>query len=130
TTAERRGAVITVHYHVPVAPMVWDTNFAAAHPSVAEWRNGRGFEVTTAAGEKAAITSAAISGDTVVITCATDPGAGSRVSYAMVGEKERMASPFPGMVRWGQLRDSDPFQGAVTGKAQPNYGVAFDMTLK
>jgi len=29
---------------------------------------------------------------------------------------------------WGLLRDSDPFKGAGTGKAQPNYGVAFEMS--
>lgn len=30
---------------------------------------------------------------------------------------------------WGQLRDSDPFVGTVTGVAQPNYCVAFQLTV-
>jgi hypothetical protein len=45
----------------------------------------------------------------------------------MIGEKLRMDAPFEGTYRWGLLRDSDPFIGAGTGKAQPNYSVAFEM---
>ena len=126
---ERIGAVFTVHYHVPVVPLVWETSFETPHPSVEEWKDGKGFEVSTAAGEKITITTAVISGDTVVITCASDPGPNARVSYAMIGEKARMAAPFKGTFRWGLLRDSDPFIGAVTGKAQPNYGVAFELPV-
>jgi lysophospholipase L1-like esterase len=134
---ERKGAEIAVHFNVPVAPLVWDANFQAPHPKTDEWKAGKGFEVSTAAGEKVAIVSAEISGDAVIITCAADPGAGARVSYAMVsdpraaGEKfpARMASPWKGTYRWGLLRDSDPFTGAVTGTAQPNYGVAFEMMV-
>jgi hypothetical protein len=127
TTVERQGAVITVHFHVPVAPLVWDTTLEPPHPSVVEWRNGKGFEVSRAAGGKVVIVSAAISGDAVIITCASDPGPGVRVSYALIGEKLRMDAPFEGTYRWGLLRDSDPFIGAGTGKAQPNYSVAFEM---
>jgi len=47
----------------------------------------------------------------------------------MVGEKERMSTPFRGYARWGLLRDSDPFKGAVTGQAQPNYSVAFELPV-
>jgi len=128
TTVERQGAVITVHFHVPVAPLVWDTTFEPPHPSIEEWKNGKGFEVSTAAGDRVAIASIAISGDAVVITCASDPGPGARVGYAMIGEKSRMAAPFEGTFRWGLLRDSDPFIGVGTGKAQPNYCVAFELS--
>jgi len=75
-----------------------------------------------------AITSVEISGDAVVITCASDPGAGARVGYAMRGEQNRRASPFPGTFRWGLLRDSDPFKGFGSGAVQPNYAVAFELT--
>jgi hypothetical protein len=128
TTVERQGAVITVHFHVPVAPLVWDTTFEPPHPSIEEWKNGKGFEVSTAGGDKVAIASVAISGDAVVITCASDPGPGASVGYAMIGEKPRMGAPFEGTYRWGLLRDSDPFIGAGTGKAQPNYSVAFELS--
>jgi hypothetical protein len=129
TAVERKGAVITVHYHVPVPPLVWETDFQSPHPSIEEWKNGKGFEVSTSGGEKVAIASVAISGDAVIITCASDPGPNARVSYAMIGEKNRMAAPFKGTFRWGLLRDSDPFKGAVSGKAQPNYGVAFELPV-
>jgi len=129
TVVERKGSVITVHFLVPVPPLVWDTRFTEPHPSIAEWKNGKGFEVIAASGEKVAITSAAIAGDAVIITCASDPGPGARLGYAMTGEKERMAAPFEGTYRWGRLRDSDPFVGAVTGLAQPNYSVAFELPV-
>ena len=128
TSVERSNAVITVRFHVPVPPLNWDTNLAAPHPSIAEWKDGKGFEVSAADGQKVGITSVTIDGDAVVITCANDPGAGARVGYAMVGEKKRMAEPFPGTFRWGLLRDSDSFKGVGSGAVQPNYGVAFDMT--
>jgi hypothetical protein len=34
-----------------------------------------------------------------------------------------------GTVRWGQLRDSDAFVGAVTKRPQPNYAVAFELPV-
>ena len=81
-----------------------------------------------ARGEKVAIASVEIHGDAVVITCATEPGAGARIGYATIGEKKRMSAPFPGTYRWGLLRDSDPFKGVGSGAVQPNYAVAFELT--
>jgi hypothetical protein len=34
-----------------------------------------------------------------------------------------------GTFRWGQLKDSDPFVGTVTGIVQPNYCVAFQIDV-
>jgi len=65
TSAERNGAVITVHYHVPVGPMVWESSFAPPHQSVEEWKSGKGFEVSSASGAKVAIQSVEIKDDTV-----------------------------------------------------------------
>ncbi len=129
TSVERRGPIITVHFQVPVAPLVWDTTFEPPHPSIEQWKNGKGFEVNAAGGDKVAIASVDTSGDAVIISCASDPGPGARVGYAMIGEKNRMGAPFKGTYRWGLLRDSDPFVGAVTGKAQPNYSVAFEISV-
>jgi len=128
TGVQRAGAVLTVSFHVPVGPLAWETTFSAPHASVTEWSQGRGFEVTSAAGARIAITSAEISGNAVVITCAADPGPGAKVSYAMVGERAKMSAPYAGTTRWGLLRDSDPFIGASTQQPQPNYCVAFDLT--
>jgi hypothetical protein len=129
TSVQREGALITVHYHVPVPPLAWEDTFQAPHQSIAEWKQGRGFEVSTSSGSRVAIDSVAIAGDAVLISCASDPGPDARVGYAMIGERPRMSAPFDGTFRWGQLRDSDPFQGAVSKKAQPNYGVAFEMSV-
>lgn len=125
---ERKETVLTIHFQVPVRPLVWESSFQPPHPSIAEWKEGRGFEVTTSAGVKVGIVSAVISGDAVVLTCGSDPGPEARVSYAMTGERAMMTSPFRGTFRWGLLRDSDPFTGSSTGKPQPNYCVAFEMT--
>jgi lysophospholipase L1-like esterase len=128
TSLQRTNAVITVHFHAPVPPLVWDTNLEPPHPSIPEWKDGKGFEVSTSAGEKVAIAAVAISDDTVIITCAADPGPGARVGYATIGEKNRMSAPFPGTFRWGLLRDSDPFKGFGSGAVQPNYCVAFELS--
>jgi hypothetical protein len=129
TKVDHKGAVIKVHFHVPVSPLVWDTDMEPAHPSISEWSQGKGFEVSSAAGEKVAINSVSISGDSVVITCASDPGPNALVGYAMVGEPKVMNAPYAGTHRWGQLRDSDPFEGVSSGKALPNYAVAFDLIV-
>jgi hypothetical protein len=130
TRVERDGKTITIHFHVPAAPLVWDTSFQPPHQSVDAWKQGKGFEISTAAGDKVTITSAEISGDKVIITCATDPGANARVGYATIAEGAhvKMLKPWPGTFRWGQLRDSDPFVGAGSKNNQPNYCVAFELT--
>jgi hypothetical protein len=127
-SATRSGQVITVRFHVPIAPLTWETTFQAPHQSIAEWKNGKGFEVRTASG-KVTINSVAISGDSVQITCATAIAAGTFVDYALTAEPSVMSSPFSGLKRWGLLRDSDPFVGAITQKAQPNYAVAFELSI-
>jgi hypothetical protein len=127
TTVERAGAVLTVHYHVPVPPMAWDETIPAPHQTVlTEWAMGRGFEVT-ASGSRVVIQSVAIVGDAIQITCARDlTGAFVVLSYAQTADG---TSPTGGTARAGQLRDSDPFVGSTTMTAQPNYGVSFTMTL-
>jgi hypothetical protein len=127
---ERDGKTMTIHFYVPNAPMVWETSFQPPHQSVDAWKAGNGFEISTSSGTKVSISSAEISGDKVVITCADDPGPNARVGYASTadGRNGRMMTPYPGTARWGLLRDSDPFRGANSGKIQPNYCVAFELT--
>ncbi len=126
---ERAGVVIALHYHVPTPPMLWETNFSLPHQSVEQWKDGKGFEVTDSSGAKVAIKAVEISGDKVLITCANDPGPGARVSYAMIAERTKMSAPYAGTGRWGLLRDSDALVGFSTQKSQPNYGVAFELTV-
>jgi hypothetical protein len=127
TTVERSGRVITVHFHVPVPPLAWDTTLSMPHQTAfTEWAPGRGFEVKSGT-TRVAISSVAIAGDTVQITCATDlPATGVVVGYASTTDGTIRPN---GTVRWGQLRDSDPFVGSLTKVAQPNYCVAFEMDV-
>jgi hypothetical protein len=129
TTVERGARMVTVHFHVPVPPLVWDTTFQAPHQAIPEWQAGKGFELRAATG-RIAIDTVAISGDAVQITTATDlPATGVFVGYALTGDAAAMTTPFVGTFRWGQLRDSDPFVGTATQNPQPNYAVVFELPL-
>ena len=121
--------MVTVHFHVPVAPLAWDDTFQTPHAAIAEWQAGKGFELRGRPG-RIAIASVAIAGDAVQITTAADlPASGVFVGYAITADAAAMTTPFMGTVRWGQLRDSDPFVGSSTQKAQPNYAVAFELPV-
>lgn len=129
TIVERDGRVITVRFHVPVPPLVWDSTLQAPHQGVDAWAKGKGFEVKSGA-TKLAIESARIVCDAVEITMADDlPATSVMVSYALYAETEPRAEPVSGMRRWGLLRDSDPFSGSTTQTPQPNYCVAFEMPV-
>jgi hypothetical protein len=126
TSVVRSGAMITVTFHVPTAPLGWDDTLPMPHQTAyTEWANGRGFEVWNGT-TRIAITSVAISGNTVQITCGANVPAGAVLGYAVTADGTTTTGR---TVRWGQLRDSDPFVGSTTKKTQPNYAVAFQMTL-
>jgi hypothetical protein len=128
TRVERSGALVTVHFHVPVPPLVWDSTFQSPHQDSTEWRQGRGFEVHSARGRET-IRSVLIVGDAVQLTLANPDASDLRVGYALTGAKTAMSSPFAGTYRWGLLRDSDPFRGHMTQKPQPNYALAFELAV-
>jgi hypothetical protein len=128
-SAEVSDKVITLHFHVPVPPLVWDDVLPPPHPSmIPQWAMGRGFEVTVAT-QRQTIDSVEIVGDdTVQITCANSLSGGEVVvGYAATAEGGTLPAAQP--ARWGHLRDSDPFVGAVTGMPQPNYCVAFQRAV-
>jgi hypothetical protein len=119
------GRKVRVDFQVPVAPLVWDERMppGAAHPA---WVRGRGFEVSAGA-EPLETLSARIDGDSVELTLGREPSTEVRVGYALTAA----AVPRPhGARRWGQLRDSDPFVGATTGTAAPNFAVTFQSTAR
>lgn len=125
-----RGKEITIKFHVPKKPLVWDSSLGDPHPSFPEWAHGKGFELTDPTGKRLTILSAELrKGDTVVLKLDAEPTKGSRVSYAMVGEPTMSRPPYNASPHWGLLRDSDPFVGYATKKAQPNYCVAFALPL-
>jgi hypothetical protein len=122
----RNGNVVTVQFHVPVAPLVWDTTFDA--PAIAAWKNGKGFELFTSTSQ-ITITSVAISGDSVQITASgTLPTSDLNVGYAITSQGKQLSNHSKA-VRWGQLRDSDTFMGNTTKQANPNYAVSFSLPV-
>jgi hypothetical protein len=128
TSVERAGALITVHFHAPVLPLVWDDTFQPPHQDIPEWKEGKGFEVRSAAGRET-IASVSIACDSVQITIANPDATNLHVGYALTGATTAMSSPFVGTFRWGLLRDSDPFVGSTTHQPQPNYAVAFELPV-
>jgi hypothetical protein len=129
TSAARSGQVISVAFHVPVPPLAWETSFSAPLPNKIEWQAGKGFEVRSSTA-RYTISSVAISGDSVLITCVEPlPDSGIKVGYAVTASTAAMAAPYPGTFAWGLLRDSDPFVGTATGVPQPNYAVSFEIDV-
>lgn len=130
TTVERTDArTVTVHFHVPVTPLVWDTTFQAPLQGIPEWLAGNGFELRTASG-RIAIASAVIVDDAVQLATTADlPATGVFVGYALTADTAAMSTPFVGTFRWGLLRDSDQFVGTATHTPQPNYAVAFELPV-
>jgi hypothetical protein len=138
-SVSRAGArIVKVQFHVPVPPLSWDTLLSAPNQASAAWRNGKGFEVRAGA-TPVAIETVEITDDAVQITCATDlPATGVLVGYAMTSGDGTTVSEttdasgarlWTGTVRWGLLRDSDPFVGATTKLPQPNFAVAFELPV-
>ena len=127
TGVTRSGRVITVTFNVPVAPLGWDTTLPAPHQaSNTAWAQGKGFEVASGSGP-ITISGVAIAGDTVQITCASDlPASGLTVAYAFTADAAPRAN---GTVRWGLLRDSDPFKGYLSGMPGQNYALAFQLNV-
>jgi hypothetical protein len=136
--AVRAGArAVTVEFHVPVPPLVWDEALPPAHPNTPEWASGRGFELSSG-GTRISIESVEIAGAAVTINVAADLPAGAlTVGYAATANTPMPTPPTPnahkrdqGTVRWGLLRDSDALVGAVTQLPQPNFAVAFQMPVE
>jgi lysophospholipase L1-like esterase len=119
----RSGArTVVVRFHVPVGPLAWDTTFDPA--ALEPWARARGFELFTEQA-RVPIEAVAIADDAVHITAVADlPQRDLRVGYAAANQGVQLATASHA-VRWGQLRDSDPFVGSTTGLASPNYAVSF-----
>lgn len=125
----RSGRVITVRFHVPVPPLVWDTALQSPHQSSSAWAAGKGFEVRAGTTN---VTISAVDIDCADVNITVEgelPETDLAVSYALYGESNPRAEPVMGTRRWGLLRDSDPFVGSSTGIAQPNYAVAFELPV-
>jgi hypothetical protein len=123
----RSERVIEIRFHVPVPPLAWDDELPPPHQTeFSEWSKGQGFEVR-ADNDPVEIESVELDGDIVRIVCADNLEGRVEAAYAWTSEGEPMPD---GTVRWGLLRDSDPFVGATTEEAQPNYSVAFEVEVE
>lgn len=115
----RNGAKITIDFDVPNPPLVWDKHLLPPHQqSRTQWAAGKGFEVTGQNNAPLTIASAAIVGNTVMLTLSADPGETKvTVGYALTQDG---AGTQAGTVQGlrGLLRDSDPFVGADTEALQ------------
>jgi hypothetical protein len=101
------GATITARYWVQVAPLVIDTTI------VSDRGTGKGFEYWDDSGSPPAISSVSVSGDTVTITLASTPSGFTqqRLRYAYTAP----GNPQSGLGARGNLRDSDPAVGRLSG---------------
>jgi hypothetical protein len=126
-TVTRSGREITVDFHVPVPPLAWDEVLPKPHlVDLTEWAAGRGFEVRMGTTRLTIESVELVDQDTVKITCTADVPAGATLGYAATSDAAAISLVSP---RWGQLKDSDPFVGAFTNKAQPNYSVTFELPV-
>lgn len=120
---KREGLRVTIDFHVPVPPLVWDEMLPAPHPERPDWAKAQGFEVSDGEAPMA-VELAELGARSVVLRLSREPTSRLVVRYAATATE----NPRPGGARrWGRLRDSDPFVGATTGLAQPNYAVTFEL---
>lgn len=122
--AEREGPVVRARFQAPVARSSGTRPCPATHQGT-EWATGRGFGLRSGS-TPLEIVSTEIVGDVVEIAAAADVPAGATVGYAVTSDGVVISGCGH---RVGQLRDSDPFVGRVTGAAQPNDAVAFELNV-
>jgi hypothetical protein len=128
-SVSRSGSVITVQFHVPVPPLVWESAMPAPHQAAhTAWSKGRRFEVYNQSGEQA-ISSVDIRGTAVAITLAGVPIATGLVVRYAVTQDGRGTLGGLATGRVGQLRDSDPLVGYATRLPLYNYAVSFVMPV-
>jgi hypothetical protein len=126
-TVTRNGRVITVDFHVPVPPLAWDEVLPRPHQmDLTEWAEGRGFEVRMGTTRLTIESVEILDDDTVQITCTEDVPAAVTLGYAASSDGAAISGVSP---RWGQLKDSDPFVGEFTQRAQANYAVSFELSV-
>ncbi|MFO0735959.1 MAG: hypothetical protein U0270_08765 [Labilithrix sp.] len=118
-TVTRNGAELTVRFHVPEPPLVFDTSIVAATKDM-------GFEYLDGAGNVQAITKVELTGaDTVKITLASDAGPG-HLTYAQ-NQTPSTCIGTPSGAR-GNLRDSDKTP-SQHGFPLYNWSVHFDVEV-
>lgn len=114
---EKVGNTILIDFHVPVAPLAFDTPYRVLTPMTYA---DKGFRVTNSGGSAVGISSVEIIGGSIVkIVCASDPGVNGRVWYA-----DKTAHDGNGM-----LRDSDPTVAFDDYVFTPEHGMYADANI-
>jgi hypothetical protein len=110
--AQRSGTVLSIKFHVPVPPLVWEESITPPHQTAnTQWKDGRGFEVEDSTGPLTIVVARIVQPDTVELQLDKVPtGTGLVVRYALTQEAAG-AHGGDDQGRRGQLRDSDPFTG-------------------
>lgn len=117
-TITHTGAVVTVTFHVPTPPLVFDTT-RVSDPG------DYGFRIVD--DRKTRITQVVLSGpDTVTITLSGEPSGAARLQYASIGVPNTPAGPRTGPR--GNLRDSDATVSA-SGNELFDWCVHFDVPI-
>jgi lysophospholipase L1-like esterase len=125
-SVSRTGQVVTVAFHVPVPPLVWDESFD--DPTIRAWSKGKGFELR-AGDVQIPIASVHIRNASIEIAAVEPLPEGELVvGYALTSQGEQLSTASKA-VRWGKLRDSDPFVGASSRRSNPNYCVSFELPV-
>jgi len=109
----RAGAVLTIDFDVPTAPLTWDSRLTAPHQQAhTPWSKGRGFEVSDSSGKELEIESVQIQNTSVVLTLAQTPAAGVlTLAYAITQDTTDGNQGGTDAGAHGQLRDSDEMIG-------------------
>lgn len=114
---------ITITFNVFAAPILIDGTVTANHQSVnAQWANGAGFEAVDNTGNLTISSVSVVASNQIAITLSATPSTGLKIGYALTPD---LTDTFHGGLgqggRYGQIRDSDTFVGAVSGTAQHNW---------
>jgi hypothetical protein len=116
-----QGNVVTAKFTVPVPPLVFDTDLVV-NPG------NYGFDAVDANGAAIPVTAVALGGpDSVLVTLASEPGAGARLRYAFTSVPHTCAGSQLGAR--GNLHDSDTTQGNY-GYLLYNWGVHFSEVIE
>ena len=90
TTVARAGRVVSVSFHVPVPPLVWEETFQLPHQtSSTAWSAGQGFELRDGAGNPITILSVAIQGSAVQNHGRGGPSRDGNRRVCHVGKRDR-----------------------------------------
>ena len=120
------STVVTVQFHVPVPPLVWDTVVRRpAHHRVEERQGVRALHLERQRHHQLGRHLRRLR---PITASAALPTSGLTVAYALTNQGKQSTNHSKA-VRWGQLLRFDPFMGGTTNMPNPNYAVSFSQPV-